>query len=144
MLFIQKTEDMKKYEEETGKKAIWRGIITKDFKRWQKGEKIYIEDKERINVLVSEEKKKKWENYANQHNFNALSKFIRESVDFYIDIIPKVEDLKNFNNSIHTLKEKLSSIKGFSQLLIEEHKDELSWNALLKIKCKVSVHCNKI
>jgi len=45
-----------------------------------------------------------------------------------------VEDLKNFYNSIHTLKEKLSSIKGFSQLLIEEHKDELSWNALLKIK----------
>ena len=29
---------------------------------------------------------------------------------------------------------KLSSIKGFSQMLIEEYKDELSWDLLLKIK----------
>lgn len=131
---IKKTEEMRKYEKETGKKAIWRGVITKDFKRWQKGEKIYVEDKERINVLVSEEKKKRWEQFAKENNINALSKLIRDSVDFYIDTIPKVNELNNFYNSIHSLKEKLSSIKGFSQLLIEEHKDELSWNALLKIK----------
>ncbi|MFX1394034.1 MAG: response regulator [Promethearchaeota archaeon] len=131
---IKKTEEMRKYENETGKKAIWRGIITKDFKRWQKGEKIYVEDKERINILVSEEKKKKWEKFADENNINALSKLIRDAVDFYIDIKPKIEEINNFSKSIHNLKEKLSSIKGFSQLLIEEHKDELSWSALLKIK----------
>jgi len=131
---MDKTEDMEKYEEETGKKAIWRGVITKDYERWQKGEKIYVEEKERINVLVSEEKKKKWEEFVNENKIKALSKLIRDSVDFYIDTIPKVNELKSFYNSIHNLKEKLSSIKGFAQLLIEEHKDELSWDVLLKIK----------
>ena len=125
---------MKKYENETGKKAIWRGVITKDFKKWEKGEKIYVEDKERINILVSEEKKKKWEKFANKNDINSLSKLIRDSVDFHIDIKPKLEEFNNFYKLIHSLKEKLSSIKGFSQLLIEEHKDELSWDALLKIK----------
>ena len=131
---MEKTEDMKKYENETGKKAIWRGVITKDFKKWQKGEKIYVEDKERINILVSEEKKRKWEKFANNNGINSLSKLIRDSVDFNIAIKPKLEEFNNFYKLIHSLKEKLSSIKGFSQLLIEEHKDELSWDALLKIK----------
>lgn len=131
---IKKTEEMRKYENKTGKKAIWRGVITKDFIRWQKGEKIYIDNKERINVLVSEEKKKKWENYANEYNINSLSKLIRDSVDFFIELKPKMEELDKFSKSIHDLKERLSSIKGFSQLLIEEHKDELSWDALIKIK----------
>ena len=39
---------MEKYEEETGKYAIWKGKVTESFKRWQKGEKIYEKDKERI------------------------------------------------------------------------------------------------
>ena len=34
----------------------------------------------------------------------------------------------------HNLREDLSSIKGFSQILIQEYKDELSWDLLLKIK----------
>ena len=43
---------MKKYEKETGKKAIWHGNITKSFEKWQRGEKIYIDDKVRIRVPV--------------------------------------------------------------------------------------------
>ena len=50
---------MKKYEEETGKKAIWRGAVTESFKKWQKGEKVYPKEKERINLLVAKEKKDK-------------------------------------------------------------------------------------
>ena len=46
---IKKTEEMRKFEDETGKKAIWRGVITKEFRRWQKGEKIYIDN---IQILV--------------------------------------------------------------------------------------------
>ncbi|MFX0071436.1 MAG: two-component system response regulator [Candidatus Hermodarchaeota archaeon] len=125
---------MRKFEDETGKKAIWHGTITKEFRRWQKGEKIYIDNKERINIIVSNEKKKKWENYAKVNNVNSLSKLIRESVEFLIEVKPKMEELNQFSKLIHNLKERLSSIKGFSHLLVEEHKDELSWEALLKIK----------
>jgi len=131
---IKKTEEMKKYENETGKKAIWRGVITKDFERWQKGEKIYIDDKERVNILVSEEKKRLWQDFIKKNNITSISKLIRDAVDFYINTIPKIEEINDFSSSIHNFKEELSSIKGFSQLLIEEHKDELSWDALLKIK----------
>ena len=150
MIFInnqeEKTEEMIKYEKETGKKAIWREVITKDFKRWQKGEKIYPRDKERINILVSEEKKYIWEDFAKKNNKSTISKLIRNAVDLYIDIKPKLTELELFSKSIHNLKEELSSIKGFSQLLIQEHKDELSWEALLKIKEVIdkSVNIEKI
>ena len=131
---MKKTDDMKKYEKETGKKAIWREVITKDYEKWQKGEKVYPQNKERINILVSEEKKDLWHEEAIKYNISTISKFIRNAVDFYIKKKPKYEELDNFHRSIHNLKEELSSIKGFSQLLIEEHKDELSWEALLKVK----------
>ena len=130
----KKTEEMEKYEEETGKQAIWLGRITDGFKKWQKGEKVYSKDKERINILISEEKKNLWQDIANQYKISTISKFIRNSVDFFIRTEPKIEELNKFSESIHSLKEELSSIKGFSQLLIEEHKNELSWEALLKIK----------
>ena len=35
---MKKTDDMKKYEKETGKQAIWLGRITDGFEKWQKGE----------------------------------------------------------------------------------------------------------
>jgi len=130
----KKTEEMEKYEEETGKQAIWLGRITDGFKKWQKGEKVYIKDKGRINILISEEKKILWQEIANKYNISTISKFIRNSVDFFIRTEPKIDELNKFSESIHSLKEELSSIKGFSQLLIEEHKNELSWEALLKIK----------
>ena len=45
---IIKTEQMKNYEAETGKYAVWRGIVTEGFRKWKEGEKIYDRDKERI------------------------------------------------------------------------------------------------
>ena len=32
---VKKTELMEQYEEETGKLAMWKGNITKEFKKWQ-------------------------------------------------------------------------------------------------------------
>ena len=32
---IKKTPEMDDYEEETGKLAIWKGKVNKDFKKWQ-------------------------------------------------------------------------------------------------------------
>ncbi len=132
--YIKKTEEMKRYEVETGKQAIWRNVITEGFKKWQKGEKVYRNEKERINILLSEEKKKMWQDFINKNKITSISRLIRDAVDLYITTKPKFEEIKDFSSSIHNLKEELSSIKGFSQLLIEEHKDELSWEALLKVK----------
>ena len=61
---ITKTKEMKQYEEETGKKAIWRDMITEGFKKWKKGEKIYDKDKERITFYLSPEIKEKWQIFA--------------------------------------------------------------------------------
>ena len=47
---IKKTDEMKKYEKITGRYAIWRGIITEGFKKWQRGEKVYQREKERISL----------------------------------------------------------------------------------------------
>lgn len=131
---IVKTEEMDRFEKETGKQAIWRGTITKDFIKWQKGEKVYTKNKERINILISEDKKNKWQDFIENNNIGTISKLVRRSVDYYIDSIPTVTKINNFSKLAHNLREDLSSIKGFSQILIQEYKDELSWDLLLKIK----------
>ena len=131
---IVKTEEMDRFEKETGKQAIWGGTITKDFIKWQKGEKVYTKNKERINILISEDKKNKWQKFIENNNIGTISKLVRRSVDYYIDSIPTVTKINNFSKLAHNLREDLSSIKGFSQILIQEYKDELSWDLLLKIK----------
>ena len=63
---------MIRYEMETGKFAIWRGIITEGFKKWQKGEKIYEKNKERIMLLVSGENKKRWQNFIKTNDISTI------------------------------------------------------------------------
>ncbi len=125
---------MRTYEKETNKKAIWRGNITESFKKWQRGEKIYIDDKERICILVNEDTKNKWQDFTAKNNISSLSKLIRESVEFYMTFKSKKFDIENISNITHFLKEPLTSIKGFSEILIENHKHELNWDVLLKIR----------
>jgi len=60
----EKTEQMKRYEKETGRYAIWRGVVTKGFRKWQRGEKVYHRDKERISLYVPEDTKSKWLDYT--------------------------------------------------------------------------------
>ena len=132
---------MKEYEERTGKYAIWRGTITEGFKKWLKGEKIYDRDKERISLYVSEETKQHWQNFKESHEYSTISALIRESVDYYIE---KKSDLfgngfnrmdeKTISNVSHALKEPLTTIKGFSQLLLENYKDDLNEEVLVTIK----------
>ena len=76
---------MKKYEEETGKYAIWRGQITDGFKRWKKGEKIYDKDKERISFYVNEDIKESWKEFADKNKYPTISKFIRDAVNNFIE-----------------------------------------------------------
>lgn len=121
------------YQKETGKYAIWRGTTTESFKRYINGEKIYDRDKERISLYVSDETKEKWQDFIKNKKFSTISKLIRESVDYFIDQNENVigdnllsTDLKKISNISHALKQPLTTIKGFSQLLLENHKTELN------------------
>jgi len=127
---------MKKYESETGKYAIWRGAVTEGFKKWLKGEKIYTRDKERISLYVADDTKDEWQEFINTNkgDFPTFSELIRQSVKSFIEDSSKVSrELSNINpktisNISHALKEPLTSIKGYSQLLLESeaYKDKLS------------------
>ena len=134
-----KTEEMKRYEKKTGKFAIWRGKITEGFKKWLKGEKIYDYDKERISLYVTEDMKEKWQVFIQRHGVSTISKLIRESVNDFIDKRTKISgtgegiselDFELISNFSHSLKEPLTTIKGFSQLLLENYKDELDEDVL--------------
>ena len=89
---IEKSDEMKRYETETGRYAIWRGTVTEGFKKWLKGEKIYDRDKERISLYVSEDTKANWQSFKETHEYSTISALIRDSVDYYIE---KKSDLLN-------------------------------------------------
>lgn len=138
---IEKTAEMKRYEKETGRYAIWRGIVTEGFKKWQKGEKVYHRDKERISLYVSEDTKSKWLEYTKNEGSLTISKLIREAVEAFIELnsIEGGQNLSRLNpetlsNISHTLKEPLTSIKGYSQLLLENYKDKLNEPVLETVK----------
>jgi CheY-like chemotaxis protein len=138
---VEKTAEMKRYEEETGKYAIWRGVITEGFKKWKEGEKVYDRDKERISLYISEKDKRDWKDFIEENNYSTISKLIRESVDYFINKQANKKtngildlNLETISNISHALKEPLTSIKGFSQLLLENYKKELSSEILSTIE----------
>ncbi len=131
---IKKTTEMIRYEKETGKSAIWRGSETEGFKKWRKGEKDYEKDKERIMILVSGENKKRWQDFIKSNDISTISKLIRYSVDFFIEFTEKSRVLKSSSQISHELKESLTIIKGYSQILFEDFKDKLDWDITLKLK----------
>jgi len=136
-------ELMKQYEEDTTKYAIWRGAVTTGFINWLRGEKIYDREKERISLYVSDKTKEEWSGFIKTHKdkYNTISKLIRESVNYFIkkksslvnDDLNKLDN-KTLTNISHALKEPLTSIKGFSQLLIENYKEEMEENVFNTIK----------
>jgi len=87
-----------------------------------------------VGVLVSEITRKKWKKFANENNLSTTSNLVRKAVNFYIDLQEKLSYIEDFSKISHELKRPLTSIKGFAQLLINNHKQELSWEALLKVK----------
>ncbi|GAG82716.1 unnamed protein product, partial [marine sediment metagenome] len=138
---IVKNDEMKKYEKETGKYSVWRGVVTEGFKKWKEGGKIYDRDKERISLYISEDAKKEWQKFIKKYNYSTISKLIRESVNYFIEKKTSLSnndlsrmDLQSISNISHALKEPLTTIKGFSQLLIENYKEELSEEVLSTIK----------
>ena len=132
---------MKNYEKETNRYAVWRGIVTEGYKKWQKGEKIYQRDKERISLYVSEDTKKKWLDYTRNDGTLTISKLIREAVEAFIESKEFLQGTnlgklnpQTISNISHTLKEPLTSIKGYSQLLIENYREKLNDQVLETVK----------
>lgn len=130
---VNRTKEMEKYELETGKKAIWQGKITRGFLKWKEGEKDFYSDKKRISVYISSELEKQWQKFIVSHNISSFSKLIRESVNYFISEKSIfggkiISDLKEDKPSkmVHILKEKLTTIKGFSQLALEKYSDTLN------------------
>ena len=136
-------EYMEQYQLETNKNPIWRNVVTEAFKKWLKGDPIYDRAKERISLYVEDSTKEEWQDFIDSHkdNYRTISKLIRDSVNFFIkqkssflpDDLLKVDN-KTLTNISHALKEPLTSIKGFSQLLLENYKDELDEDVLETIQ----------
>ncbi|TFG04648.1 MAG: response regulator, partial [Promethearchaeota archaeon] len=116
--------------------AIWRGVITEGFRKWQKGEKIYNRDKDRISLYVTEKTKNKWQDFIenNRGKYTTISKLIRKSVNQFIENSDKKLSPTTISNISHALKEPLTTIKGYSQLLLENHKANLSDSVLSTVK----------
>ncbi|MFX1444957.1 MAG: response regulator [Promethearchaeota archaeon] len=143
----KKTKEMVLFEEETGKKAIWQEKITASFKKWKKGEKIYSynQDIEKVVTYLNFNTKDKWIKFAHENEYSSISKLLRLAVSYLIDITNLLkgfgertnfksvsnlttESIKNyyqkekFTNSeiFHDLKEPLSLIRGFSNLILDD------------------------
>jgi len=98
------------------------------------------QDKERISLYVSKYAKEEWQTFAKNNGYSTLSKLIREALEFFIQYRSKII-LKDKNVEIdllsrlsHDLKEPLTSIKGYVQLIIEKSGDSMEKNIILILK----------
>jgi CheY-like chemotaxis protein/metal-responsive CopG/Arc/MetJ family transcriptional regulator len=87
------------------------------------------QDKERISLYVSKDMKEEWQAFAKNQNYSTLSKLIREALRFFIQC--KGLELSNLS---HDLKEPLTSIKGYLQLIIETYGSSLDDKIITIIK----------
>lgn len=128
------------YEQETGKRAVWLERVTSSFKSWLQGEKIYEREKKRISFYVEESIEEKWQQFKEERNYPTLSKLIRDAVNKFIDQESGQSgdengiDLEKLKLITHKLKQPLTSIKGFAELLLEGNKDSLNEEVLNHIK----------
>ncbi len=93
-----------------------------------------MSEKKRITILIDEDTKEKWDQYANEKKISTISELIRDSVNFCIDHDALITQFKDFSKFSHDLKEPLTSIKGFSQIIIKNFADKLDPGIMQKIK----------
>jgi len=128
-----KNSDMIKFELETGKKALWNGEITQNYTRWIKGEKLYYrKNDKRVSLYISANEKVKWAEFINANNdVKGFSDLIRLSVREYIESrLYSHEDRRSydFHRISHALKEPLTNVKGYAQIILEQYENELHDN----------------
>ncbi|MFX1275178.1 MAG: response regulator [Promethearchaeota archaeon] len=90
--------------------------------------------KKHIGFTISEETGEKWKKFADENNISTLSKLIRNAVNYFIDSQDQIQFFNNLSNFSRDLKSPLTLIKGFSQLILENNKDQLDFDVLIKIK----------
>lgn len=129
---VKKTPEMKKYEKDTGKQAIWHGNITESFKRWQEEKEIYGIGKKGIGILITNEMKKEWKQHAKRVD-STLTKLLINAMDFYITNKINRDLLADLKRISHDLKESLTVIQGFSSLIIENESKSLTKSVFSKI-----------
>lgn len=129
---VKKTPEMKKYEKDTGKQAIWHGNITESFKRWQEEKEIYGIGKKGIGILITNEMKKEWKQHAKRVD-STLTKLLINAMDFYITNKINRDLLADLKRISHDLKESLTVIQGFSSLIIENESKNLTKSVFSKI-----------
>ncbi|MHA1725549.1 MAG: response regulator [Promethearchaeota archaeon] len=125
----EKLPQVIQYEKETKNYAIWGGKLTEEFKKWLKGEKVNSKEKERISFYVSKGMKREWTEFAREHGYSTISKFIRQTINNFIEheeSLPGGWDEGTLKKFSHALKQPLTSIKGYSQLLLEEYNEVLN------------------
>jgi CheY-like chemotaxis protein len=122
-----KSLEFDKFEQETGRNAIWKGNITKNFQKWEEGKKIYSREKERISLYLDAKEKLEWKEFIDQNlQFKNFSQLIRKVVRSFINgpdsILQTHFNIKNhdFYYFIHQIKEELTLIKGNAELIIQE------------------------
>jgi CheY-like chemotaxis protein len=119
-------EKLLEYKEKYPSHMIIRsGQVTKKFKNFLKGMKMYERNKERISFYISEERKKRWRRFLEiQQEIPTLSKLIREAVEFYIEKSHLSNDIDIEQNYL-ALKQHLTVIKGAMDFLLKEYSEKL-------------------
>ncbi|MGQ4873290.1 MAG: hypothetical protein ACP6IY_04370, partial [Promethearchaeia archaeon] len=93
-------EDIKKYERETGKKAIWRDQITKSFIKWLDGEKIYPREGIRWTIYLDKKDKDlfyKWKDFIakiqEREPTYSQSQLGKDGINLFINLYNKLEKI---------------------------------------------------
>lgn len=133
-------EKLRNFKKETGKHAVWKKEVTKSFHRYLTGQKIYERSNERISFYISQKKKKDWHEFIEgTENLATYSKLIRVSVDYYIQhhldplFVESNMNDEDSSNILYKVKESLTAIKGFSELLLNEELSNQVKNAIENI-----------
>lgn len=88
----------------------------------------------RINFLIENEVKDRWIKFVEDNeDFSTLSKLIRIAVESFIKQEFDKEESYKISKYAHRIKENLSSIKGYSKMLMDELKDDVSFEKLKKL-----------
>ncbi|MFX0101275.1 MAG: response regulator [Candidatus Hodarchaeota archaeon] len=137
MVFIpaefKKTEEMKRFEAETGKKAIWQERVTAAFKKWQKGEKIYNRKKDRLGIYLSTEDKEDWLQIAKEKGDVNLSQLIRDAVNHYASC-NAIEGSILSADLMHDIRNPLTALKGYADLLMNVYGEKLDANMRKRVQ----------
>ncbi|MBN2152501.1 MAG: response regulator [Candidatus Lokiarchaeota archaeon] len=129
-----KSDEMLRYEQETGKLAVYRGIITESFKKWRNGAKIYKRDKQRIALYISDDEKCRWQRFIEANPSLNISRLIRAAVNFYIDRPGDAGAFQDARQASLGLKNPLTIIKGVSELLLDAYKGRLDADVEARIR----------